>query len=216
MKYASDDLKTKLKAIGVLPVVTVSGAADGVALAKALMAGGLPAIEVTLRVEGALDAIRAIADAVPGMLVGAGTVRSGQQAQDSIVAGASFLVSPGLVPEVAGFARRGRVAYLPGVGTPTEMEMARAEGMTFLKLFPAEVVGGRGMLSAVHAAMPDFAFVPTGGVTLDSMDAYLRIPNVVAVGGSWIASGKDIAAKNWAGIEASARSAVAKAKALAG
>jgi 2-dehydro-3-deoxyphosphogluconate aldolase / (4S)-4-hydroxy-2-oxoglutarate aldolase len=216
MKYASDDLKAKLKAIGVLPVVTVSGAADGVALAKALMAGGIPAIEVTLRVDGALEAMRAIADAVPGMLIGAGTVRSGQQAQDSIVAGASFLVSPGLVPEVAGFARRGRVAYLPGVATPTEMEMARTEGMTFLKLFPAEVAGGRGMLAAVHAAMPDFAFVPTGGVTLDSMDAYLKVPNVMAVGGSWIASAKDIAAKNWAGIEANARAAVVKAQGRAG
>jgi 2-dehydro-3-deoxyphosphogluconate aldolase/(4S)-4-hydroxy-2-oxoglutarate aldolase len=211
MKVASEDLQARLKAIGVLPVVTVSGAEDGVALAQALMAGGIPAIEVTLRVEGALEAIRAIADAVPGMLIGAGTVRSRQQAQDSIVAGASFLVSPGLVPEVAGFARRGRVAYLPGVATPTEMEMARAEGLTFLKLFPAEVAGGRGMLAAVGAAMPDFAFVPTGGVTLETLGSYLALSNVVAVGGSWIASSRDIAAKNWTGIAAHARAASARA-----
>jgi 2-dehydro-3-deoxyphosphogluconate aldolase / (4S)-4-hydroxy-2-oxoglutarate aldolase len=211
MKFASEDLKAKLRAIGVLPVVTVSGAEDGVALAKALIAGGLPAIEVTLRVDGAMEAIRAIARECPGMLVGAGTVRSGRQAEESIVVGASFLVSPGLVPEVAGFARRGRVAYMPGVATPTEMEMARAESISFLKLFPAEVVGGRGMLSAVGAAMPDFDFVPTGGVTLETMESYLALKNVVAVGGSWIAPAKDIAAKNWAGIAANAKAAAAKA-----
>ncbi|MGL4239744.1 MAG: bifunctional 4-hydroxy-2-oxoglutarate aldolase/2-dehydro-3-deoxy-phosphogluconate aldolase [Beijerinckiaceae bacterium] len=213
MKFASETLLVKLKALGVLPVVTVSGAEDGVALAKALMAGGLPAIEVTLRVDGAMEAVQAIADAVPDMLLGAGTVRSAKQANDCAIAGASFLVSPGLVTEVAGFARRSRIAYLPGVATPTEMEMARAEGISFLKLFPAEVVGGRGMLSAVNAAMPDFQFVPTGGVTLETMDAYLALKNVVAVGGSWIASNKDIAAKNWAGITANAKAAVARAKA---
>jgi 2-dehydro-3-deoxyphosphogluconate aldolase / (4S)-4-hydroxy-2-oxoglutarate aldolase len=213
MKYASDDLKAKLKAIRVLPVVTVSGAEDGVALAKALMAGGLPAIEVTLRVDGAMEAMRAIADACPDMLVGAGTVRSGEQAQASIVAGASFLVSPGLVPEVAGFARRGRVAYVPGVATPTEMEMARTEGISFLKLFPAEVAGGRGMLTAVHAAMPDFSFVPTGGVTLESMEAYLKVPNVVAVGGSWLAPAQAIKDGNWALVTENAKAAVARVRA---
>ncbi len=213
MKFASEDLKGRLRSLGVLPVVTVSGARDGILLAEALMKGGLPAIEVTLRVDGALEAIRAIADRVPGMLIGAGTVRSGKQAEESLIAGASFLVSPGLVPEVAGFARRGRVAYLPGVATPTEMEMARAESIDFLKLFPAEVAGGRGMLAAVHAAMPDFSFVPTGGVTLETMDAYLALGNVVAVGGSWIASNKDIAAGNWAGIGANAKAAVEKARA---
>jgi 2-dehydro-3-deoxyphosphogluconate aldolase / (4S)-4-hydroxy-2-oxoglutarate aldolase len=215
MKFASEGLRDKLRTLGVLPVVTVSGADDGVALARALMAGGLPAVEVTLRVDGAMEALRAIAAEVPDILLGAGTVRSGKQAEDCMVAGASFLVSPGLVSEVAGFARRGRVAYLPGVATPTEMELARAEAISFLKLFPAEVVGGRGMLSAVNAAMPDFQFVPTGGVTLDTMDAYLALKNVVAVGGSWIASNKDIAAKNWAGITANAKAAVARAKARA-
>jgi 2-dehydro-3-deoxyphosphogluconate aldolase / (4S)-4-hydroxy-2-oxoglutarate aldolase len=213
MKFKSDELRNRLRGLGVLPVVTVAGAEDGVALAQALLAGGLPAIEVTLRVDGAMDAIRAIADKCPDMLVGAGTVRSGRQAEEAMIAGASFVVSPGLVTEVAGFARRGRVAYLPGVATPTEMEMARAEGVSFLKLFPAEVVGGRGMLSAVHAAMPDFQFVPTGGVTLETMDAYLALGNVVAVGGSWIASGKDIAAKNWTRITANAKAAMEKASA---
>jgi 2-dehydro-3-deoxyphosphogluconate aldolase / (4S)-4-hydroxy-2-oxoglutarate aldolase len=211
MKFKSDELRSRLQSLGVLPVVTVAGAEDGVALAEALLAGGLPAIEVTLRVDGAMDAIRAIADKCPDMLVGAGTVRSGRQAEEAMIAGASFLVSPGLVTEVAGFARRGRVAYLPGVATPTEMEMARAEGVSFLKLFPAEVVGGRGMLSAVHAAMPDFQFVPTGGVTLETMGSYLALGNVVAVGGSWIASGKDVAARNWTGITANARAAMEKA-----
>jgi 2-dehydro-3-deoxyphosphogluconate aldolase/(4S)-4-hydroxy-2-oxoglutarate aldolase len=213
MKFASENLLNRLKPLGVLPVVTVSGAEAGVALARALAAGGIPAIEVTLRVDGAMEALKAIAREVPEMLLGAGTVRSARQAEESMVAGASFLVSPGLVAEVAGFARRTRIAYLPGVATPTEMEMARAEGMSFLKLFPAEVVGGRAMLSAVGAAMPDFQFVPTGGVKLETMDAYLALPNVVAVGGSWIASNADIAAGNWAAITANARAAREKAMA---
>jgi 2-dehydro-3-deoxyphosphogluconate aldolase / (4S)-4-hydroxy-2-oxoglutarate aldolase len=212
MKFKSDELRSQLATLRILPVVTVSGAEDGVAVAKALIAGGIPAIEVTLRVDGAMEALRAISRAFPAMLVGAGTVRSAGQAEEAMIAGASFLVSPGLVPEVAGFARRGRVAYLPGVATPTEMEMARAESISFLKLFPAEVAGGRGMLAAVGAAMPDFQFVPTGGVRLDSMEAYLALDNVVAVGGSWIASAKDIAAKNWAAITANASAAAQKAK----
>jgi 2-dehydro-3-deoxyphosphogluconate aldolase / (4S)-4-hydroxy-2-oxoglutarate aldolase len=212
MKFKSEELRNQLRGLGVLPVVTVSGGEDGVALARALIDGGLPAIEVTLRVEGAMEAIRAISSAFPAMLVGAGTVRSAQQAEESMIAGASFLVSPGLVPEVAGFARRGRVAYLPGVATPTEMEMARSESISFLKLFPAEVVGGRGMLAAVGAAMPDFQFVPTGGVTPDTMESYLALSNVVAVGGSWIASNADIKARNWAKISANAKLAVEKAR----
>ena len=211
MKFTASELKARLKPMGVMPVVTVAGEADGLALADALIAGGLPAIELTLRVEGAMDALRAVARSRPYMLVGAGTVRSAAQAAESVAAGASFLVSPGFVPEVAVYALRENICYLPGTATPTEMETARAAGLSFLKLFPAEIVGGRGMLSAVAQAMPDFSFVPTGGITLDSMSAYLALPNVVAVGGSWIASSKDIAARNWEGILANAQAAVLKA-----
>jgi 2-dehydro-3-deoxyphosphogluconate aldolase / (4S)-4-hydroxy-2-oxoglutarate aldolase len=211
MKLTADELQTRIRPLGVMPVVTVAGESDGLALADALIAGGLPAIELTLRVEGAMEALRAVARARPQMLVGAGTVRSATQAAESVAAGAAFLVSPGFVPEVAAYAAKQNICYLPGTGTPTEMETARAAGLSFLKLFPAEVVGGRGMLSAVNAAMPDFSFVPTGGITLDSMPAYLALPNVVAVGGSWIASGKDIAARNWDGIRANAQAAVARA-----
>jgi len=211
MKLNSTELLARLKPMGVMPVVTVSGARTGVALAEALMAGHLPAIELTLRVEGALDAIRAVAKAQPDMLVGAGTVRDTDQAKTCIDAGASFLVSPGLVPEVAVYAAKENIAYLPGVCTPTEMEMARALGLRFLKLFPAEAAGGRGMLSAVGQAMPDFQFVPTGGVTLETLGAYLALSNVVAVGGSWIASNKDIASENWDGIRANAQAAIEKA-----
>jgi 2-dehydro-3-deoxyphosphogluconate aldolase / (4S)-4-hydroxy-2-oxoglutarate aldolase len=212
MKLNAAELLKHLKPLGVMPVVTISGTNDGVALAEALVAGGLPAIEITLRVEGALDVIKAVAKAQPAMLLGAGTVRDAAQAEACIAAGASFLVSPGLVPEVAVYAARHKIAYLPGICTPTEMEMARALGLTFLKLFPAEVAGGRGMLSAVGQAMPDFQFVPTGGVTLDSLGSYLALPNVVAVGGSWIASNKDIAARNWNSIRANAQAAVLEAK----
>jgi 2-dehydro-3-deoxyphosphogluconate aldolase / (4S)-4-hydroxy-2-oxoglutarate aldolase len=212
MKLQAAELLAKLTPLGVMPVVTVSGADHGRALTEALMIGGLPAIEITLRVEGAMEAIKAVAKAYPDMLLGAGTVRDEDQAKACLDAGASFLVSPGLVPEVAVYATNNKIAYLPGICTPTEMEMAKALGLSFLKLFPAEVAGGRGMLSAVGQAMPDFKFVPTGGVTLDTLSAYLALPNVVAVGGSWIASNKDIAAQNWAGITANAQAAVKRAK----
>jgi 2-dehydro-3-deoxyphosphogluconate aldolase / (4S)-4-hydroxy-2-oxoglutarate aldolase len=211
MKLEATELLAKLIPLGVMPVVTVSGGSNGRELAQALMTGGLPAIEITLRVDGAMEAIKAVARAYPDMLLGAGTVRDTEQAKACIDAGASFLVSPGLVPEVAVFAAKQKIAYLPGICTPTEMEMARALGLTFLKLFPAEVAGGRGMLSAVGQAMPDFKFVPTGGVTLETLGSYLGLPNVVAVGGSWIASNKDIAAQNWSGITANAQAAVARA-----
>ncbi len=213
MKFTADELKAHLMPMGVMPVVTVSGERDGLALADALTAGGLPAIELTLRVDGAMDALRAVARDRPQMLVGAGTVRSAAQAAESVAAGASFLVSPGFVPEVAAYAVKENICYLPGTATPTEMETARAAGLSFLKLFPAEVVGGRGMLGAVAQAMPDFSFVPTGGITLDSMGAYLALPNVVAVGGSWIAGSKDVAAKNWDAIIANAQAAVKRAAA---
>jgi 2-dehydro-3-deoxyphosphogluconate aldolase/(4S)-4-hydroxy-2-oxoglutarate aldolase len=210
MKLTAADLKSRLKPMGVMPVVTVSGEADGLALADALIAGSLPAIELTLRVPGAMEALRAVAKSRPGMLVGAGTVRNAAQAAECVAAGASFLVSPGFVPDVAAYAASESICYLPGTATPTEMETARAAGLSFLKLFPAEVVGGRGMLSAVGQAMPDFSFVPTGGITLDSMASYLALANVVAVGGSWIASSKDIAGRNWQGIMANAQAAVFK------
>jgi 2-dehydro-3-deoxyphosphogluconate aldolase / (4S)-4-hydroxy-2-oxoglutarate aldolase len=205
------DMKPKLRSLGVLPVVTVSGADNGLRLADALIAGDLPIIEITLRVEGAMDALAAVARNRPNILVGAGTVRSADQARASVDAGATFLVSPGLVPEVAQFAIKNGIPYLPGVATPTEMEMARKEGLSFLKLFPAETVGGRGMLNAVNQAMPDFSFVPTGGVTLDTLESYLGIPNVVAVGGSWIAPNAVISAGDWTVIAENARAARAKA-----
>ncbi len=214
MKFTATLLMDHLKPMGVMPVVTVAGEADGLALADALIAGGLPAIELTLRVPGAMDALKAVAKHRPHVLVGAGTVRNAAQAAESVAAGASFLVSPGFVPEVAAYAAQENICYLPGTATPTEMESARLAGLSFLKLFPAEVVGGRGMLSAVAQAMPDFSFVPTGGITLDSMSAYLALPNVVAVGGSWIASNKDIADRNWDGILANAQAAVLKAAAF--
>jgi 2-dehydro-3-deoxyphosphogluconate aldolase / (4S)-4-hydroxy-2-oxoglutarate aldolase len=212
MAITSAALQPLLRTIGVIPVVTVAGAADGLALADALLKGGLRTIEMTLRIPGALDAIRAVARERKDMLVGAGTVRDAAQAAACVEAGAGFLVSPGLVLEVAAYASANRIAYLPGVASPTEMEMARAAGLSFLKLFPAEVVGGRGMLSATAQAMPDFSFVPTGGITLDTMMAYLALPNVVAVGGSWIASNKDIAAQNWDAIFANAQAAAAKVR----
>jgi 2-dehydro-3-deoxyphosphogluconate aldolase / (4S)-4-hydroxy-2-oxoglutarate aldolase len=214
MKLNVATLEPRLKALGVLPVVTVSGIEAGRGLADALIKGGLPAIEVTLRVDGALEIIRDLAKHRPDMTLGAGTVRNVSQARECLKAGASFLVSPGFVPDVAKFANDEGMAYLPGVATPTEMEMAYAAGLSLLKLFPAEVVGGRGMLAAAAQALAEFRFVPTGGVNLESMPAYLALPNVVAVGGSWIASNKDIKDSAWDDIAANASAAVQKAQNL--
>ncbi|HUN91362.1 MAG TPA: bifunctional 4-hydroxy-2-oxoglutarate aldolase/2-dehydro-3-deoxy-phosphogluconate aldolase [Burkholderiaceae bacterium] len=184
----------------VIPVIVVERAADAAPLARALVAGGLRALEVTLRTAAGLDAIRAMA-AVDGAVVGAGTVLDAAQFEAAVAAGARFVVSPGYADEVAAAARASGVPWLPGVATATEIMRARAAGLRRLKFFPAESSGGVAALKAFSSVFPDVAFCPTGGVGPSNAAQYLALPNVVCVGGSWVAPAEAMAAGGWSRIE---------------
>jgi 2-dehydro-3-deoxyphosphogluconate aldolase / (4S)-4-hydroxy-2-oxoglutarate aldolase len=191
----------------VIPIITIDDAATAVPLARALVAGGLPAIEVTLRTEAALAAARAMIAEVPEAVIGLGTVTRRDHIAAALDIGARFLVSPGFSAEVADIARQSRLPFLPGIATPSELMAALAAGFSILKFFPAEPAGGIEMLRALHGPFPDVAFCPTGGIDADKAIAYLELPNVVAVGGSWVAPRPAVIAKDWPKITALARAA---------
>jgi 2-dehydro-3-deoxyphosphogluconate aldolase / (4S)-4-hydroxy-2-oxoglutarate aldolase len=193
----------------VIPVLTVSDLDHAVPLARALVAGGLRVLEITLRTPVAFGCIAAIREAVPEAVVGVGTLTRAVDIAGADRAGAQFGVTPGLTPELAAAARGARFPLLPGVMTPTEVIAARQAGFHVLKLFPADQAGGVGMLRALSAPFPDVLFCPTGGITRASAPEYLALPNVISVGGSWVAPQTMIDARNWHGIEALARDAAA-------
>ncbi|WP_405391172.1 bifunctional 4-hydroxy-2-oxoglutarate aldolase/2-dehydro-3-deoxy-phosphogluconate aldolase [Streptomyces sp. NBC_01102] len=193
----------------VVPVVVLEDAADAVPLARALVAGGLPAIEVTLRTAAALDAIRAIAAEVPGAVVGAGTVISVRHVTETVSAGARFLVSPGWTDTLLDAMKASGVPFLPGVSTTSEVVALLERGVTEMKFFPAEAAGGTAYLKALSAPLPQARFCPTGGISLASAPAYLALPNVGCVGGSWMVPGDAVAAKDWTRVERLAREASA-------
>ncbi|WP_406488846.1 bifunctional 4-hydroxy-2-oxoglutarate aldolase/2-dehydro-3-deoxy-phosphogluconate aldolase [Streptomyces sp. NBC_01650] len=193
----------------VVPVVVLEDAADAVPLARALVAGGLPAIEVTLRTAAAPDAIRAIAAEVPDAVVGAGTVISGRNVSDTVAAGARFLVSPGWTDRLLEAMKASGVPFLPGVSTTSEVVALLERGVTEMKFFPAEAAGGTAYLKALSAPLPQARFCPTGGISLASAPSYLPLPNVGCVGGSWMVPADAIAAKDWARVERLASEAAA-------
>ncbi|MFG3530807.1 bifunctional 4-hydroxy-2-oxoglutarate aldolase/2-dehydro-3-deoxy-phosphogluconate aldolase [Streptomyces sp. NPDC047917] len=193
----------------VVPVVVLEDAADAVPLARALVAGGLPAIEVTLRTAAALDAIRAIASEVPDAVVGAGTVISGRNVSDTVAAGARFLVSPGWTDRLLDAMKASGVPFLPGVSTTSEVVALLERGVTEMKFFPAEAAGGTAYLKALSAPLPQARFCPTGGISLASAPSYLALPNVGCVGGSWMVPADAVAAKDWARVERLASEAAA-------
>jgi 2-dehydro-3-deoxyphosphogluconate aldolase / (4S)-4-hydroxy-2-oxoglutarate aldolase len=193
----------------VIPVLTVRSAEDGVAQARALAAGGLLAIEVTLRTGGALAAITAIRDAVPGAVVGAGTILSPEQIAEACAAGARFLVSPGASPRLAQAAAAAPVPFLPGVATASEAITLMEFGFRALKLFPAEAVGGVKLLASLAGPLPDLRFCPTGGIDLAKAPSYLALPNVACVGGSWMLPKAALGAGDYAAVEKLAREAAA-------
>jgi 2-dehydro-3-deoxyphosphogluconate aldolase/(4S)-4-hydroxy-2-oxoglutarate aldolase len=198
-----------LDVVPVLPVVVVDRVDDAVPIARALVAGGLPAIELTLRTPVALDAVRAIAEEVPEILVGAGTVVTPRQAKQAMDAGAQFLVSPGATPALlAGMAETG-LPFLPGTATVSEVLAVLEAGFEEMKFFPAEASGGAAFLRAVSAPVPMARFCPTGGITADTARSYLDLPNVGCVGGTWITPADAIARGDWARIEELARAAAA-------
>ena len=190
-----------------IAVVTVSEAARAAPLAQALVKGGVRAIEITLRKPAALAAIEAAAQ-VEGAVVGAGTVLSIQDLRAATEAGAKFAVSPGSTPSLLEAARAAPIPLLPGVATASELMQGLELGYSNFKFFPAEAAGGAAVLKGLAGPFPQAKFCPTGGVTLDNAGDYLSLPNVVCVGGSWLAPDKLTAAGDWDAIEALARSAV--------
>ncbi|MFI1176547.1 bifunctional 4-hydroxy-2-oxoglutarate aldolase/2-dehydro-3-deoxy-phosphogluconate aldolase [Streptomyces melanogenes] len=193
----------------VVPVVVLDDAADAVPLARALVAGGLPAIEVTLRTPAALDAIRAIADGVPEAVVGAGTVVSAAGVADAVAAGARFLVSPGWTGGLLDAMTASGVPFLPGVATASEVVALLERGIREMKFFPAEAAGGTAYLKSLAGPLPAARFCPTGGISLASAPEYLALPNVGCVGGTWMLPPDAVAAKDWRRVEALAREAAA-------
>jgi 2-dehydro-3-deoxyphosphogluconate aldolase/(4S)-4-hydroxy-2-oxoglutarate aldolase len=191
----------------VIPVITIKDAAHAVPLARALLAGGLRVLEVTLRTPAALACIEAIRKQVPEAVVGVGTLTRPADFAGADRVGAQFGVSPGLTPELAAAARGARFPLLPGVMTPTEVIAARNAGFKALKLFPADIAGGPRMLQALGALFPDMEFCPTGGISKANAAEYLSLPNVVCIGGSWITPAALMEAGDWSGIETLARAA---------
>lgn len=191
----------------VVPVVTVPSVAAGVKLARALVEGGLPLIEVTLRTPVALEAIAAIAAEVPDAIVGAGTVTRPELVQKSIEAGARFLVSPGCPPALAEALAEAPVPVMPGCATATEAMTLHAMGFPVLKLFPAESVGGASLIKSLAGPLPDLRFCPTGGIGPHNVGNYLSQPNILAVGGSWVCPNEAVALGDWEQIVALSKAA---------
>jgi 2-dehydro-3-deoxyphosphogluconate aldolase/(4S)-4-hydroxy-2-oxoglutarate aldolase len=190
-------------------VVIIDKLSDAVPLARALVAGGLPVIEITLRTAVGLDAIRAISEQVPDAIVGAGTVLEPAQLNAAAAAGARFAVSPGATPKMLDAATTENILLLPGIATASEAMVLIERGCRFAKFFPAEPAGGAAYLAAIASPLPQLTFCPTGGITLESAPRYLKLPNVVCVGGSWMVNRDTIAAGDWSAITASALKAAA-------
>lgn len=193
----------------VIPVIVLSDVAHAVLLARALVAGGIRMLEVTLRTPAALACIEAIAREVPDAVAGAGTVRSAADAQAAVQAGARFIVSPGYTAAVGRACRELQVPLLPGVATGSEIMAAQEDGYTALKFFPAMQAGGLAMLKAWHGPFGDVMFCPTGGVTIANAPQFLELGNVACVGGSWLTPADAVAQQDWSRITQLAREAVA-------
>ncbi|MBB6584412.1 bifunctional 4-hydroxy-2-oxoglutarate aldolase/2-dehydro-3-deoxy-phosphogluconate aldolase (plasmid) [Ralstonia solanacearum] len=197
----------------VIPVLQFQSVDEGVAVCRALHAGGIRTFEITLRTPVALEVIRAVArDLGSDALVGAGTLTRPEHFQQAKNAGAVFAVSPGITPALAQAQARSGLEWLPGIATPSELILAQEFGLNTLKFFPAEAAGGIPMLKSIHGPFGDVRFCPTGGITPKTAPDYLALPNVVCVGGSWMVPKDKIAAGDWAGITALASEAAALAR----
>ncbi|HEX4813446.1 MAG TPA: bifunctional 4-hydroxy-2-oxoglutarate aldolase/2-dehydro-3-deoxy-phosphogluconate aldolase [Nonomuraea sp.] len=193
----------------VIPVVVIEDAETAVPLARALVAGGLPVIEVTLRTPAAREAIARIADEVPEATVGAGTIRTTDDIAASVSAGARFLVSPGTTLSLVEAMDSSGVPYLPGAATVSEVMALAERGVKELKFFPAEAAGGVAYLKAIAGPLPDVRFCPTGGIRANTAPGYLALPNVGCVGGTWLTPAEALAAGDWARVEKLASEAAA-------
>ncbi|MBX8783459.1 2-dehydro-3-deoxy-phosphogluconate aldolase [Ochrobactrum sp. GRS2] len=193
----------------VIPVLLIDKAADAVPLARALAKGGLPAIEITLRTSAALDAIRAVAEDVPEAIVGAGTILNATHYEQAVAAGSKFIVSPGVTDAILKAADSSPVPLLPGCATASEVMSLRERGYTHVKFFPAEQAGGAAYLKALSSPLAGTFFCPTGGISLSNAMNYLTLPNVLCIGGSWIAPKELVTDGKWDEITALAAAAAA-------
>ncbi|SFA83772.1 2-dehydro-3-deoxyphosphogluconate aldolase / (4S)-4-hydroxy-2-oxoglutarate aldolase [Collimonas sp. OK607] len=209
-----NELLDIMRASPVIPVIAIDDIEHAVPLAKALVAGGIRVLEVTLRTVHGLPAIRAIAEQVPGAIVGVGTLTQADEFVAARDAGAVFGVSPGLTPALIAAAKSSGLPLLPGVMTPSEVMAAREAGFRQLKLFPAVPAGGIGMLNAIAGPLGDVTFCPTGGISLDSAPDFLACKNVACVGGSWLTPKELLKSGDWARITALAAAASKLRKAL--
>jgi 2-dehydro-3-deoxyphosphogluconate aldolase / (4S)-4-hydroxy-2-oxoglutarate aldolase len=207
------NIRSILALAPVIPVLTIEHIDHAVPLARALCAGGLRVLEVTLRTPAALPAIEAMRKAVPEAVVGVGTLARPGDFATAGRAGAQFGVSPGLTAEMAAAARSASFPMLPGIMTPTELIAGLGWGYDTFKLFPAQQAGGIGMLKALGAPFPEVVFCPTGGISRATAPDFLALPNVACVGGSWVAPTDKIRSGDWAGIEQLAKDAFSLAKA---
>ncbi|MBX4938234.1 2-dehydro-3-deoxy-phosphogluconate aldolase [Rhizobium binae] len=209
MGEKTEKLLSILKLQPVVPVLIVDDAKSAVPLARALVAGGLKAIEITMRTPAALDAVRAVAAEVEGAEVGAGTILNAAHWEAAVGAGSKFIVSPGTTQELLDAAADSDVPLLPGAATASEVMALREEGYQVLKFFPAEQAGGAAFLKALSSPLAGTLFCPTGGISLKNANDYLSLPNVICVGGSWVAPKEMVAAGDWAGITKLAAEAAA-------
>ena len=204
----ANNMISELYSIGLIPVIKIENAEDAVPLAKALIDGGLPAAEITFRTKCAAEAIKNITDAYPEMLVGAGTVLTTEQVDAAIAAGSKFIVSPGLNPKTVSYCLSKGVPMLPGCANPSDVEVALELGLTTVKFFPAEAVGGLKMLKAMAAPYGQLTFMPTGGINENNLLDYLKFNKIIACGGSFMVNEDLIKAKDWAAITALTKNAV--------
>lgn len=198
----------------VVPVIVLTDAAHAVPLAHALLAGGIDVMEITLRTSAALASMEAVAKAVPDMHVGAGTVTRVAEVQQVIDAGATFALSPGCTDALVDAVQAARLPFIPGVMTPGEVMLRREQGFSLMKLFPAQQAGGMGMLKALGGPLPDVRFCPTGGVSVDNLGEFLKLPNVAMAGGSWLTPTDAMVAGDWGRITSLAAAAVAVARSV--
>ena len=183
------EILEKIKEIGIVPVIVLEDSKDALPLAEALMEGGLPCAEVTFRTAAAEDSIRAISQAYPEMLVGAGTVLTTEQVDRAVAAGAKFIVSPGFNPRIVQYCQEKGVPITPGCSSPTDIEQALEHGLKVVKFFPAEQLGGLAMIKALAGPYVDVSFMPTGGINAGNVKDYLAYNRILACGGSWMVKG---------------------------
>ncbi|HNQ96864.1 MAG TPA: bifunctional 4-hydroxy-2-oxoglutarate aldolase/2-dehydro-3-deoxy-phosphogluconate aldolase [Treponemataceae bacterium] len=192
-----ESILSEIETVGIVPVIKIDDPLKAVPLARALFQGGMTCVEITFRTTAAAEAIKRISQAVPEIAVGAGTVLSVENAQSALEAGARFAVAPGCNPRVVSWCQEHGLPFIPGVNTPTAIELALEKGITHLKFFPAEASGGVAMLQALSGPFPGVRFMPTGGISLENIPSYAKCSNVFALGGSWMVNQDLIDKEDW-------------------